>query len=74
LTFGDKAGFLPTYADEGGNDANDSDADPANGMTVTETLTSGEDNRDYDAGYYQPARIGNFVFEDKNANGNSRCR
>ena len=68
LTFGDVAGFEPTYADEG-NDTSDSDADPANGMTVTETLTSGEDNRTYDAGYFQPARIGNFVFEDLNANG-----
>jgi hypothetical protein len=51
LTFGAVAGYELTPVDEGGNDALDSDADPAmGGMTVVETLTSGENNLTYDAG------------------------
>jgi hypothetical protein len=70
LTFATPAGYDPTGFDQGGDDTNDSDADPAmGGMTVVETLTSGEDNTDYDAGYYLPAELGNYTWIDENANG-----
>ncbi|MCB0545866.1 MAG: carboxypeptidase regulatory-like domain-containing protein, partial [Saprospiraceae bacterium] len=49
LTFGSVAGYTPTPVDQGGDDTMDSDADPSmGGMTVVETLTSGENNTDYD--------------------------
>ena len=70
LTFITPAGgYVPTDQDQGGNDGFDSDANPANGMTVYETLTSGEHNPTYDAGFYVEATIGNYVWEDLNANG-----
>ena len=70
LTFTTPAGYTTTDVDQGGDDTNDSDADPAmGGMTVTETLTSGENNTDYDAGYYLPAELGNYTWIDENYNG-----
>jgi hypothetical protein len=53
-----------------GNDSNkDSDAGTSDGKTQCEQLTSGEKNPTYDAGVYIPAQIGDFVWEDLNANG-----
>lgn len=69
LTFGTLAGYTLTYANQGGNDAIDSDPDQTTLMTVNEVLVSGEDNRDYDAGYYRPASIGNYVWDDKDGDG-----
>ena len=62
-------GFSFTTANAGGDDAVDSDADPANGMTQTVTLTSGEFNGTLDAGLVQLAQLGDFVFEDLDADG-----
>jgi hypothetical protein len=63
-------GYVVTGNDLGGNDATDSDANLAmGGMTVNEVMTPGENNLDYDAGYYIPASIGNFAWVDDNANG-----
>lgn len=39
------------------------------GMTVTEVLTTGESNLTYDAGYYIPTSIGNFVWNDQDGDG-----
>ncbi|WP_413175367.1 SdrD B-like domain-containing protein [Anabaena azotica] len=64
-----KAGYTFTKADQGANDAKDSDATPSTGLTQTVTLTSGEFNGTLDAGLVALASLGNFVFEDKNANG-----
>ncbi|KAA3639246.1 MAG: DUF11 domain-containing protein, partial [Bacteroidetes bacterium] len=68
--------FLITYVNEGDdpNDnveaTDDSDADPAmGGMTATTTLISGEDDEDWDAGFYEPASIGDYVWDDSNNNG-----
>ncbi|MCB0573675.1 MAG: hypothetical protein KDC61_03815, partial [Saprospiraceae bacterium] len=72
LTFATPPGgyVLTTANDPDANDGNDSDADPSmGGMTVFEVLTPGENNTDYDAGYYIPASIGNFVWEDLDADG-----
>ncbi|MEZ5039338.1 MAG: SdrD B-like domain-containing protein [Saprospiraceae bacterium] len=53
-----------------GDDALDSDADPAqNGMTATTTLASGENDPTLDAGIYQTASLGDYVWEDLNGNG-----
>ncbi|MEL6867511.1 MAG: SdrD B-like domain-containing protein, partial [Bacteroidota bacterium] len=63
------AGFLATAQGQGSDEAKDSDADPINGMTAVEFLGSGEDNDQFDAGYFRFATIGNFVWEDTNGNG-----
>ncbi|WP_235299793.1 SdrD B-like domain-containing protein, partial [Portibacter marinus] len=53
-----------------GNEATDSDADPAMaGMTEVVTLASGETNDDLDAGLYEPASIGDYVWLDADADG-----
>jgi uncharacterized repeat protein (TIGR01451 family) len=62
------SGYTFSTANQGGDDAKDSDAD-STGTTQTVTLTSGEFNGTLDAGLVQLASLGNFVFEDKNANG-----
>ena len=51
------------------DDAKDSDADPSTGKTVTTTLTSGENDLTWDAGMYKKARLGDYVWEDKDADG-----
>ena len=62
-------GFEFTTQDAGTDDALDSDANPTNGMTQTVVLESGEFNDTLDAGLVKPACIGDFVFEDKDADG-----
>ncbi|MFM8374114.1 MAG: SdrD B-like domain-containing protein, partial [Bacteroidota bacterium] len=63
-------GYVPTRSnDTDGTDANDSDANEATGATAFEVLTSGENNPTYDAGFYLPPSIGNYVWTDVNANG-----
>ena len=69
LTFITPTGYEITYMDLGGVESGDSDIDPANGMTTTEVLVSGENNLDFDGGFYLPASIGDFVWEDLNGNG-----
>ena len=69
LTFITPTGYEITYMDLGAVESGDSDVDPANGMTTTEVLVSGENNLDFDAGFYLPASIGDFVWEDLNGNG-----
>ncbi len=69
ITFGNLAGYVLTSADQGGDDLLDSDADTNNGMSIFETIVSGESNLTYDAGLYKLAEIGNYVWEDVNANG-----
>ncbi|MEO0984325.1 MAG: SdrD B-like domain-containing protein [Cyanobacteria bacterium J06639_14] len=60
--------FTTPNADGVADDA-DSDANPTNGMTQTVVLASGDFNDTLDAGLIQPAGLGDFVFEDSNANG-----
>jgi protocatechuate 3,4-dioxygenase beta subunit len=52
----------------GADDTNNSDAN-ATGVTPVETLISGEQNPDYDAGLYIPVSIGDVVWSDKDGNG-----
>jgi uncharacterized repeat protein (TIGR01451 family) len=45
-------GYIPTAQNQGGDDAKDSDADPATGLTQQVTLAPGENNPTLDAGFY----------------------
>ncbi len=57
-------------ANVGSNDDIDSDGVIANAlMTATTTLVSGQTDNSLDQGFYKPAALGDFVFEDLNANG-----
>ncbi len=55
-------------ADQGGDDAQDSDADPATGLTPVFTLTSTQAAKDLDAGI-EPGALGDRVWVDNNQNG-----
>jgi hypothetical protein len=79
LVFNPPAGFIGTTADQGGNDALDSDADPLTGQTPVTELTAGEHDPTWDYGVYLidtnsgdlivPGGIGDLVWVDVNANG-----
>ncbi|MTB53824.1 SdrD B-like domain-containing protein, partial [Lewinella sp. W8] len=62
------AGLTPSPADQGGDDATDSDA-LAGGVTAPIVLESGENDPTIDAGFYQTASLGDFVFLDRDADG-----
>ena len=69
VEFVSPAGYVLSPQNQGGDDATDSDANLTTGVTVTTTLTSGENDLTWDAGVYQPASIGNYVWNDLNADG-----
>ncbi len=72
VLFGDKpSGTVFTVPDVSGNsqDALDSDVNPLTGKTQIVTLAPGENNVTLDAGVYAPAALGDFVWDDLNANG-----
>jgi SdrD B-like domain/Cellulose binding domain/RTX calcium-binding nonapeptide repeat (4 copies) len=69
VAFAAPAGYVLSQRDQGGNDAADSDADPATGRTGVYTLTPGMNESSVDGGFYKPAAIGDLVWEDLNANG-----
>ncbi|MEM7394389.1 MAG: SdrD B-like domain-containing protein, partial [Verrucomicrobiota bacterium] len=59
-----------TLNDEGGNDAGDSDGDPATGFTPpTPFIVSGADDLTVDLGIFFPVTIGNFVWLDEDGDG-----
>ena len=65
-------GFDFSQKDVGADDSTDSDADQVSGRTDCTTLTSGENDTTLDAGLVPeaiPASLGNYVWEDINANG-----
>lgn len=63
-------GYIRTNAnDPDATDLTDSDADLGTGFSDFEILVSGENNTTYDAGFYRPPSIGDYVWEDINANG-----
>jgi hypothetical protein len=68
VTFVLPSGYKITQLNVGPT-ATDSDASPADGKTTCITLASGENNPTIDAGGYKPASLGDFVFDDKDANG-----
>ena len=62
-------GYIISPQDAGNDDAGDSDADPLSGQTGTINLQEGENDLTWDAGLYRLAALGDFVWEDLNANG-----
>ncbi|GAB4032961.1 SdrD B-like domain-containing protein [Spirosoma gilvum] len=63
-------GYTATLAQQGGNDATDSDADVSTGQTRSVTLAPGENNPNLDAGFYIPsAGLGDFVWLDSDKDG-----
>nr|ARK11340.1 hypothetical protein A6C57_14000 [Fibrella sp. ES10-3-2-2] len=67
--FGQPAGYVPTLANVGGDDALDSDADKLTGLTGVYSLTANEFNPTVDAGFFKPASLGDYVFNDVNRDG-----
>ena len=68
LVFGAPEGHYQSPADQGGNDALDSDTG-TDGKTAITSLSSGENDINWDAGYYRLSALGGFVWEDLNADG-----
>ena len=63
-------GYVLTAADQGADDAKDSDANPTTGRTTVTTLVAGENDPTWDAGYTSPfASLGDFVWHDLNRDG-----
>jgi len=63
-------GYIISDPNVGDDDSQDSDADPNNGRTpATPPIPDGEEDLTLDMGIYQPASLGNFVWNDRNANG-----
>lgn len=72
LTFNNRDGNSTDDTDsitDGGDSNNDSDADNSTGESYLIDLIGGEDERDVDAGYYQMASLGDYVWYDLNENG-----
>ncbi len=63
------SGYVFSPKDQGSDDAVDSDADTSSGQTATTTLTSGENDTSWDAGAYQKASIGDYVWWDLDEDG-----
>ncbi|MBK7226292.1 MAG: T9SS type A sorting domain-containing protein [Saprospiraceae bacterium] len=53
----------------GSTDGNDSDINPTTGTSPSITVTSGSTNQTIDAGLYQTASLGNYVWEDADKDG-----
>ncbi len=70
VSFVSPTGYTSTSAQIGGNNTLDSDANPTTGLTRSIKLTPGENNLNFDAGFYQPiTSLGDFVFVDSNKDG-----
>ena len=70
LQFVPLAGYLISPADQGGNDAMDSDATPTTGVTATVTLDATTDPvLNVDTGMFQPASIGDTIWLDVDGDG-----
>ncbi|MEM7531643.1 MAG: SdrD B-like domain-containing protein [Chloroflexota bacterium] len=67
------SGYVTTLANQDPegtpNDAVDSDADPTTCQTPVIELTMGENDLDWDAGFYMTTGLGDFVWHDVNADG-----
>ncbi len=64
--FGALTGYNRTPADQGSDDAKDSDASVTTGLTGSYLIAAGSTNNQIDAGYYQPGSISGFVLADTN--------
>ncbi|MBN2111170.1 MAG: PEF-CTERM sorting domain-containing protein [Methanosarcinaceae archaeon] len=68
LQFELPSGWEFSPQDQGNDDTKDSDADPATGNTTC-IVVRGEYNSSWDAGMYETATVGDYVWEDCNNNG-----
>ena len=68
VRFVSPTGFDGSSPANAGADGVDSDA-LAGGVTATVNLTAGETDNSVDAGFFRKAALGNFVFEDLDADG-----
>ena len=62
-------GFVATGRDEGATDLVDSDANRTTGRTIQTQLTSNEDDPSWDAGFYIPVDLGDYVWYDSDLDG-----
>ncbi len=62
-------GYNSSPQDQGTDDTLDSDADPITGQTACTTLSTGESDPTWDAGIWRTASIGDYVWEDLDADG-----
>ncbi|HMQ96941.1 MAG TPA: SdrD B-like domain-containing protein, partial [Candidatus Nanoperiomorbaceae bacterium] len=69
VEFETPTGFEATPSNQGGDDTTDSDADETTGQTGIINIESGETDNTNDAGYYRPASLGDFVWEDSDLDG-----
>lgn len=70
VQFTSPAGYVPTQQlNTAGDDPMDSDADPMTLQTGIINLQSGEFDPTNDAGFYEPASLGDYVWLDTNADG-----
>ncbi|NKE46382.1 isopeptide-forming domain-containing fimbrial protein [Roseomonas frigidaquae] len=69
VTFAPNGAQPFTKADIGPDNEKDSDANPLTGKTEQVTIVSGGDDRSLDAGVYNPAALGNYVWEDLDGDG-----
>ncbi|MDD2836554.1 MAG: SdrD B-like domain-containing protein, partial [Methanothrix sp.] len=70
VTFDKPAGYSSfSPMDQGADNAADSDADVSSGETAAITLLSGQNDLTWDAGVYNLAFLGDYVWHDWNANG-----
>ncbi|NOX63488.1 MAG: hypothetical protein GXP42_16315, partial [Chloroflexi bacterium] len=63
------AGYEFSPKDQGGDDAMDSDADPLSGCAGPINLGANQNDLTWDAGMYQLASVGDFVWNDLDADG-----
>jgi len=63
------SGYHFSPQNQGSDDAKDSDVDTTSGETATTTLIAGENDLTWDAGVYQLASIGDFVWWDQDEDG-----
>ena len=69
VEFGAVPGYDRTAAGQGDDPTADSDAGAGTGRTRNVTLASGQSDLTLDAGYYQPATLGNLVWIDTDNDG-----
>ncbi len=67
VTFTRPNGYQSTIKSGDVNEVLNSDADPITGIVSGIVLT--QNNPNIDAGFWRPASLGNFVWEDRNGNG-----
>ncbi len=69
VRFATPSEMIVTKQNGPGNDAKDSDPDPLTGITEKITLNAGETNLTVDAGFFELASVGNYIWEDIDEDG-----